>query len=231
MRIDILTLFPEMFKGPLDESMIKIAKKKNLLDIRVHNLRKWTSDIHRTADDKPYGGGSGMIMKLEPIYMALVDIRREDGEGRVILLSPQGTKLKQHTAKRLSKEGHLILICGHYEGVDERVRALINEEISIGDYVLTCGELPACVLVDCVARLLPGVLGDPNSVETESFEHGLLEYPQYTRPRVYKGMKVPDVILSGDHKKIDEWRKKEAVKRTKEKRPDLFRRKSDKKKC
>lgn len=231
MQIDILSLFPKMVEGPLNESMVRIAQDKNLLRINVHNIREWTNDRHRTADDKPFGGGSGMVMKIEPVYKALVELKdktsrtHEDkkGDTRVILLTPQGKKLNQTTVKRLSRMERLIIICGHYEGVDERIRQLVDEEISIGDYILTCGEIPACVLVDSVARFLPGVLGDPSSLDTESFEDNLLEYPQYTRPRTFEGWKVPDILLSGNHKKIIAWRKKEALKRTRQKRPDLYR--------
>ena len=219
MRIDILTLFPRMFDNILSESMLKIAQKKGLFSINVRNLRDWTSDAHKTADDKPFGGGPGMVMKIEPVYRALKEIRKKS---TVILLTPQGKKLDQATAKRLVKEKHLVLICGHYEGVDERIRKLAGEEISIGDYVLTCGELPAMVLVDAVVRLIPGVLGHSESVKSESFEDDLLEYPQYTRPAEFEGMKVPQVLLGGDHKKIEKWRKEEALKRTRQRRPDLL---------
>jgi tRNA (guanine37-N1)-methyltransferase len=226
MKIDILTLFPGMFKNILGESMLKIAQDKGLIDINVHNLRDWTSDLHKTADDKPFGGGPGMVMKVEPVRRALEEI--EPGIGtpkqaaRVILLTPQGKKFDQKAAKRLAKEKQLILICGHYEGVDERIRNFTDEEISIGDYVLTCGELPALVVIDAVARLIPGVLGHNESTKSESFENGLLEYPQYTRPAEFEGMGVPKILLSGDHKKIETWRKEEAVKRTKRRRPDLL---------
>ncbi len=197
---------------------MKIAQCKGLVEINVLNLRDWTSDAHRTADDKPFGGGPGMVMKVEPVYSALKQLKG----ARVILLTPQGKKFDQKVAKRLAKEKSIILICGHYEGVDERIRELADEEISIGDYVLTCGELPALVLVDALVRLVPGVLGHRDSTKSESFESDLLEYPQYTRPAEFKGTKVPDVLLSGDHKRIDAWRKGEAVKRTKKRRPDLF---------
>lgn len=240
MRIDILTLFPRMFENILGESMLKIAQNKGLVKIAVHNLRNWTSDSHKTADDKPFGGGPGMVMKVEPVWLALKDIKvsrlagcpvgqlnRKTGKQanrntRVILLTPQGKRLDQKIAKRLAKEKRLILICGHYEGVDERVRGLVDEEISIGDYILTCGELPALVLVDAIVRLIPGVLGHEGSVKSESFENNLLEYPQYTRPAEFEGMKVPEILLSGDHKKIEEWRKEEALKRTKKHRPDMI---------
>ena len=227
MRIDIITLFPGMFESVLGESMLKRAQAKGLLKVSIHNLRDWTSDNHRTADDKPFGGGPGMVMKVEPVYKALKELRvlRTTKAGiRVILLTPQGKKLEQKEVKRLAKYKRLILVCGHYEGVDERVRGLVDEEISIGDYILTCGELPAMVLIDAAARLIPGVLGHSGSTACESFEDGLLEYPQYTRPAEYMGMKVPEIILSGDHKKIEKWRKAESLKRTSERRPDLLKR-------
>ncbi|MDD5136723.1 MAG: tRNA (guanosine(37)-N1)-methyltransferase TrmD [Candidatus Omnitrophica bacterium] len=235
MRIDILTLFPGMFENVLGESMLKRAQGKGLAEIKVHDLRDWTSDSHRSADDKPFGGGAGMVMKLEPIWRALEELkvlrspltakRSTKRAVKVVLLTPQGKKLDQRSVKKLAKEKHLILICGHYEGVDERIRELADEEISIGDYILTCGELPAMVLVDSVVRLIPGVLGDDESVKFESFESGMLEYPQYTRPAEFKGRRVPQVLTSGDHKKIEEWRMAEALKRTRERRPDLLKRK------
>jgi len=229
MIIDILTLFPKMFENILGESMLKIAQAKGLVEINVRNLRDWTNDAHRTADDKPFGGGPGMVMKVEPVYRALeeLEITRRGCKvhargGPVILLTPQGKKLDQKLVKKMAKEKRLVLICGHYEGVDERIRELADEEVSIGDYVLTCGELPALVMVDAVARLIPGVLGHIESIIQESFENSLLEYPQYTRPAEFKGMKVPDVLLSGNHKRIEAWRKEEALKRTKKRRPDLL---------
>ena len=231
MKIDILTLFPDMFRSVLGESMLKRAQTKGLLKVNVHDLRDWTSDRHRTADDKPFGGGPGMVMKIEPIYRALKElgflhntqysVRNTKHRARVILLTPQGKKLQQGEVKRLAKYKKLVLICGHYEGVDERVRGLVDEEISIGDYILTCGELPALVLIDAMARMIPGVLGHDKSVNSESFEGGLLEYPQYTRPALFEGMAVPEVLVGGDHKKIDKWRKSQALKRTSERRPDL----------
>lgn len=221
-----------MFENILNESMLKIARKKGLARIKVHNLRDWTNDSHRTADDKPFGGGPGMVMKVEPVYRALKElkalrstqnaVRRTKQATRVILLTPQGRKFDQETAKRLAKEKRLVLICGHYEGVDERIRGFCDEEISIGDYVLTCGEIPALALVDAVARLIPGVLGHKESTKSESFENNLLEYPQYTRPAAFEGMEVPEVLLSGDHKRIEAWRRNEALRRTREKRPDLL---------
>jgi tRNA (guanine37-N1)-methyltransferase len=229
MRIDILTLFPKMFENILGESMLKIAQAKGLVEINVHFLRDWTSDAHRTADDKPFGGGPGMVMKVEPVYRALEELGALEEKSTVhsprstvVLLTPQGKKFDQKTAKRIAKKKRLILICGHYEGVDERIRSFADEEISIGDYVLTCGELPALVLVDAVVRLIPGVLGHKESVRSESFEGNLLEYPQYTRPAEFKGMKVPGVLLSGNHKKIERWRGAEALNRTLERRPDLI---------
>ncbi len=227
MRIDILTLFPKMFEGVVGESMVKRARAKNLLEIKIHNLRDWTLDRHRSADDKPYGGGHGMVMMVEPVYRALKYLRnrkpvtRNQKKTRVILLTPQGKKLDQKLVKNLAREKRLILICGHYEGVDERVRRLVTDEISIGDYILTCGEIPAMVIIDGVTRLIKGVVGDPKSIIHESFEKGLLEHPQYTRPRVFRGMKVPEALLSGDHKRIEDWKAAEARKRTKKRRPDL----------
>ncbi|MFH1846755.1 MAG: tRNA (guanosine(37)-N1)-methyltransferase TrmD [Candidatus Omnitrophota bacterium] len=225
MRIEILTLFPGMFQGVFDESMIKIAQKKNLVEIKIHNLRKWTKDRHRTADDKPYGGGPGMVLKVEPVDKALTELKQGEGQCPtpvVILLTPQGEKFKQSLAKRALAYEHIILICGHYEGFDERIRGLVDMEISMGDYILTCGEVPAMIFCDAVIRLIPGVLGGKDCLQDESFEDGLLEYPQYTRPAEYKGMKVPDILLSGDPKKIKIWRNQQALKRTRERRPDLL---------
>ncbi|MCK9604251.1 MAG: tRNA (guanosine(37)-N1)-methyltransferase TrmD [Candidatus Omnitrophica bacterium] len=225
MRIDIITIFPKMFEPVLNESMIKRAQHKNKVKIHIHDLRDYSADKHRKVDDRPFGGGSGMLMRPEPIFKAVEKIKSQvtNRKPQVILLCPQGKTLNQKTAKKLAKYKHLILICGHYEGVDERVRQyLVDEEVSIGDYVLTGGELPAMVLVDAVVRLLPGVLGDKNSLNFESFEGNLLEYPHYTRPAKFKNMGVPDILLSGDHKEIEIWRKKTALKRTKERRPDLF---------
>ncbi len=216
---------------------MKIAQAKGLVEINVRNLRDWTNDAHKTADDKPFGGGPGMVMKVEPVWRALetilkvgsresgVESLKAKGKTKIILLTPQGKKFDQKAAKRLAKEQHLILICGHYEGVDERIRELADEEISIGDYVLTCGELPALVVVDAVTRLIPGVLGHSDSVSQESFENSLLEYPQYTRPAEFKGVKVPEVLLSGNHKNIEKWRGAEALKRTLKRRPDLLKQK------
>jgi len=223
MRIDVLTLFPKMFENILGDSILKRAQAKGLVRIDVHNLRDWTSDSHKTADDKPFGGGAGMVMKIEPVYRALKELRAPGRRSsKIVLLTPQGKRLDQALVKKMAREKHLVLVCGHYEGVDERVRDMADEEISIGDYVLTCGELPALVLIDSIVRLVPGVLGHSDSVKQETFEGGLLEYPQYTRPADFEGMKVPDVLLSGNHKKIEEWRKKEALKRTLVRRPDLI---------
>ncbi|RKY41541.1 MAG: tRNA (guanosine(37)-N1)-methyltransferase TrmD [Candidatus Makaraimicrobium thalassicum] len=231
MRIDILTLFPEMFKGAFDESMIKIAREKGLVNINIHNLRKWTDDRHRTADDKPYGGGPGMVMKVGPVDKSLAELREKGIKGVVptaVLLTPQGKQFDQPIAKALSSRGHIIFICGHYEGYDERIRSLVDMEISIGDYILTCGEIPAMVLCDAVIRLIPGVLGDSECLVDESFENGILEYPQYTRPAEYKDMRVPDVLLGGDPKRIREWQRTQALVRTRQRRSDLLDRNSDK---
>lgn len=225
MRIDIISVFPKMFEPVLNSSILKRAQAKKKVRILIHDLRDYAVDKHRSVDDRPFGGGPGMVMKPEPLFRAVKGISSKaiGYKPWVILMCPQGKTLTQKMAKKLSRRKHLILICGHYEGVDERVRQyLVDEEISIGDYVLTGGELPAMVLVDAVARLLPGVLGDKNSLNFESFEGNLLEYPQYTRPQDYQGMKVPAILLSGDHKKISLWREKEALKRTKKKRPDLI---------
>ena len=225
MRIDIITIFPKMFEPVLNESIIKRAQNKDKVKIYLHNLRDYSCDKHKKVDDRPFGGGSGMVMRPEAIFNAVEDIQSQVScrKPQVILLCPQGERLTQKVAKRLSKCKHLILICGHYEGVDERVRQyLADEEISIGDYVLTGGELPAMVLVDALVRLIPGVLGDKNSLNFESFEGNLLEDPQYTRPAKFREMCVPKILLSGDHKKIESWRRKEAIKRTRQKRPDLL---------
>jgi tRNA (guanine37-N1)-methyltransferase len=225
MQIDIITIFPRMFEPVLNESIIKRAQNKGKVRILIHDLRDYSSDKHRKVDDRPFGGGSGMIMRPEPIFNAVEDIKSKvkTQKSKVILLCPQGKKLNQKIAKELIKYKHLILICGHYEGIDERVRQyLADEEISVGDYVLTGGEIPAMVLVDCLVRLLPGVLGDKNSLNFESFEGSLLEYPQYTRPAKFRNMYVPQILLSGDRKKIETWRKRQAIKRTGQRRPDLL---------
>src|SRR5580692_10981044 len=221
MKIDVLTLFPAMFAGPLDESIIKRARNKGLLDLNVHDLRNWTHDRHRTVDDRPFGGGPGMLMKPEPLFEAVESLRRETT--KVILLSPAGRKFDQQIARELSAQTDLLFVTGHYEGFDERVRiGLADDELSIGDYVLTNGALPAMVVIDAVTRLLPGVLGDDESSRDESFSHGLLEYPQYTRPAEFRGMKAPDVLVSGNHAEIEKWRREQAKLRTRERRPDLL---------
>jgi len=221
MKIDVLALFPAMFAGPLDESIVKRAREAGLLDLKIHNLRDWTHDRHKTVDDKPFGGGPGMLLKVEPLFEAIESLQRE--KTKVILLSPSGRKFSQQIARELSQEKDLLLICGSYEGFDARVReALADDELSIGDYVLTNGALPAMVVIDAVARLLPGVLGDDESSQDESFSHGLLEYPQYTRPAEFRGMKVPDVLLSGNHAEIEKWRREQAKLRTEKRRPDLL---------
>ena len=221
MKIDVLTLFPAMFAGPLDESIIMRARKKGLLDLKIHQLRDWTHDRHKTVDDKPFGGGPGMLMKCEPLFEAVESLRR--AETKVILLSPGGRKFSQEIARELAKEKDLLLVTGHYEGFDERVReTLADDELSIGDYVLTNGALPAMVVIDAVTRLLPGVLGKDESSLDESFSAGLLEYPQWTRPAEFRGMKVPDILVSGNHAEIEKWRREQAKLRTKEKRPDLM---------
>jgi len=214
LRIDILTLFPRMFDNALSESIIKRAKEKKLVKITTHDLRDWTKDKHRKVDDKPYGGGPGMILSCQPIFDAVKDLRKKS-QVKVILLSPQGKRLDQGLANRLAKQKRLVLICGHYEGVDERVKNIVTDEVSIGDYVLTGGEIPAMVMIDALVRLVPGVLGNSESARRDSFQGaGLLEYPQYTRPRAYKGLKVPEVLLTGDHKKIEQWRHKQSLKKT-----------------
>ena len=222
MKIDIITLFPEMFKGPFSESIVKRAQEKNLLKIKIHNLRKWVKDKHKTVDNHSFGGGVGMVLMIEPIYKAIKELKKK--ESKVILLTPQGKVFRQKRAEKLSKEKHLIFICGHYEGVDERIREkLVDEEISIGDYVLTGGELPAMVVIDSITRLIPKVLSKKEALKIESFSFkDLLEYPQYTRPSNFKGWKVPEVLLSGNHKEINEWREKKAFEKTKKRRPDLL---------
>lgn len=221
MKIDVLTLFPAMFAGPLDESIIKRARQAGLLDLQLHQLRDWTHDRHKTVDDRPFGGGPGMLLKPEPIFEAVESLQRENT--RVILMSPSGRKFDQAIARELAQQEHLLIVTGHYEGFDERIReALADEDLSIGDYVLTNGALPAMVVIDTVARLLPGVLGDDASSSEESFSHGLLEYPQWTRPAEFRGMKVPDVLVSGNHAEIAKWRAEQAKLRTQERRPDLI---------
>lgn len=222
MKIDVLTLFPAMFAGPLDESIIKRARADGLLELQIHNLRDYAHDRHKTVDDRPFGGGPGMLLKPEPIFEAVDALAGESA--RVVLLSPSGRRFTQTIAHELAHVKHLLLVTGHYEGFDERVRAhLADDELSIGDYVLTNGALPAMVLIDAVVRLIPGVLGDEESALQESFTTGLLEYPQYTRPAEFRGLGVPEILKSGDHAKIAAWRRERALERTTERRPDLLR--------
>lgn len=221
MKIDVLTLFPAMFAGPLDESIIKRARTAGLLELQLHQLRDWAHDRHKTVDDRPFGGGPGMLLKPEPIFEAVESLKRD--KTRVVLMSPSGRKFDQAIARELAQQEHLLIVTGHYEGFDERIReGLADDELSIGDYVLTNGALPAMVVIDTVARLLPGVLGDDASSTEESFSRGLLEYPQWTRPAEFRGMKVPDVLVSGNHAEIAKWREEQAKKRTREQRPDLI---------
>ena len=231
MKIDILTIFPKMFEGPLTESLIGRAKAGKIVEIKVTDIRSFSKDKHKKVDDKPFGGGAGMVMKPEPVFEAIknsgVKKRNKDCKNPfknplVIYMSPQGKTLNNKIVKNLSKFKHLVILCGHYEGVDERIMDFVDEEISIGDYVLTGGEIPAMVLVDAVARMLPGVVKEEASVKNDSFYNGFLDYPHYTRPAVFKGLKVPEVLLSGNHKKIEEWRKRESLERTKKRRPDLI---------
>jgi len=220
MKIDVLTLFPGMFAGPLDESIVKRARNAGLLELGIHNLRDWTHDRHKTVDDRPFGGGPGMLLKPEPIFEAVGQLA--GAQTKVVLLCPQGRRFTQAIAREMSQAQHLLLVCGSYEGFDERIReALADDELSIGDFVLTNGALPAMVVVDAVTRLLPGVLGDDESSADESFSQGLLEYPHYTRPAEFRGMKVPEVLLSGNHAEIERWRKEQARLRTAARRPDL----------
>ncbi|HET7768172.1 MAG TPA: tRNA (guanosine(37)-N1)-methyltransferase TrmD [Chloroflexota bacterium] len=222
MRIDVLTLFPAMFAGPFAESIVARAGKAGIVEIAVHNLRDWTTDRHRTADDRPFGGGAGMVLKPEPLFKA-IDALRTGPESTVILLTPQGELLRQPLVAELAAHQHLILICGHYEGVDERViEHAVDREISIGDYVLSGGELPAMVLVDSVVRLQPGALGSAESAGDESHTTGLLEYPHYTRPAEFRGWRVPDVLVSGHHGEVERWRRQQALERTRRRRPDLL---------
>lgn len=225
MRIDILCLFPEMFTSPLKESMVKRAQEQGLVDIMVHNIRDYTDDKHHTVDDYPYGGGPGMVLKPEPVFRAAEAVKEQTNvsDMPIILLTPQGRLFSQAVAQELSLHPSLILICGHYEGLDDRVSEyLATDEISIGDYVLSGGELAALVVVDAIVRLIPGVLGSKDSVGSDSYSDGLLEYPQYTRPDVYQNWRVPSVLLSGNHGQIAEWRRRQAILRTAKRRPDLL---------
>jgi tRNA (guanine37-N1)-methyltransferase len=240
MRVDIITLFPEICRAPLSESMMKRAQENGALELQIHNLRDWTTDKHHVVDDAPFGGGQGMVMKAEPVFEAVEELKKktpnaerptsnaeqkaiQSTKSKVILMSPAGRRFDQALARGLSMESHLIIVCGHYEGVDHRVvEHLIDEEISIGDYVLTNGAIAAVVLVDAIVRLIPGVLGDEQSAVDDSFREGLLEAPQYTRPAEFRGWKVPEVLLGGNHGEITKWRKQQSEKRTRENRPDLL---------
>ena len=220
MKIDILTLFPNMFDNIFSESIIKRAVENKLVEINIHNFRNYTDDPHNKVDDTPYGGGAGMVLMAQPIFDCVESLKTD--KSKVILLTPSGIPYKQKQAYDLSKEKHLIIICGHYEGFDERITTLADYQISIGDYVLTGGEIPAMVLVDSITRLIPGVINERSHIEDSFNDNYLLDYPTYTKPRVYRGMEVPEVLLSGDHKRIDEYRYQESIKRTKEIRPDLL---------
>ena len=220
MKIDIVSIFPEMFKGAFSESIIKRAVEAEKVEINIVNFRDFTNDPHLKVDDTPYGGGAGMVLTPQPIFDCVESLKTKDS--KVILLTPDGIQYKQRNAYDLSKEKHLIIICGHYEGFDERIRTLADMEISIGDYVLTGGEIPAMVLVDSIVRLIPGVINERSHIEDSFNDNYLLDYPTYTKPRVFRGMEVPEVLVSGDHAKIDAWRKEQSIKRTKERRPDLL---------
>jgi tRNA (guanine37-N1)-methyltransferase len=222
MRIDLLTLFPEFFASPLSQSMLHRAQVQGAVTYTVINLRDFAADRHQVTDDRPFGGGPGMVMKIEPLAAAIREVKGGDPETRVILLSPGGAAFNQAKARELADRSHLLLICGHYEGVDDRIHFYIDEELSIGDYILTGGEIPALIVADAVTRLLPGVLGGEGATEEESFQEGLLEYPHYTRPRVFEGHEVPQVLLEGDHRRIARWRRQQAMARTVTRRPDLL---------
>ena len=228
MQIDVLTLFPEMLRSPLEHSILKRARESGRLDVRLVDIREFSTDRHRTVDDMPYGGGAGMVMKPEPIFRAVEQITADAGDAgpaRIVLMTPQGEPFSQERARELAQEDHLVLLCGRYEGVDERVREhLVTDELSIGDYVLTGGELPALVVLDAVARLIPGVLGDEESPRHDSFTDDLLEHPQYTRPADFRGWTVPEILLSGHHEEVARWRRRQSLLRTLQRRPDLFRR-------
>lgn len=224
MRIDVLTLFPGMFAGPMGESIIGKAREKDLLEMNVSNFRDYSDNKHHTVDDYPYGGGAGMLLKAQPIFdnLAAIEQATPTTKKRVILLDPAGKKFDQKMAEEFSQEEHLIFICGHYEGYDERIRTLVTDEVSLGDYVLTGGELGAMVMIDATVRLLPEVLGNETSAQTDSHSTGLLEHPQYTRPADFRGLAVPEVLLNGNHKLIEEWRLKESLRRTYTRRPDML---------
>ena len=223
IRIDVITGFPKLLRSPLSESIIRQAKKKKLVSIKVHDLRKYTDDKHKTIDDTPYGGGAGMVLKPEPIFRCIDDLKAKRTYDEVIYLSADGEQFDQQMANELSLKKNFIFICGHYKGIDERIRTtLVTKEISIGDYVLTGGELPALVVIDALIRLIPGVLGDGESMLTDSFQTELLDAPSYTRPTEFRGMKVPDVLLSGDHKRVEQWRYEQRQERTRQRRKDLL---------
>jgi tRNA (guanine37-N1)-methyltransferase len=223
MQFEVLTLLPEVFPPSLESSILQRARQRGLIDVRLHNIREWARDKHHTTDDMPYGGGGGMVMKPEPIFDAVESILGREGSVPLILLTPQGRVFSQTVARELSAHERIGLLCGRYEGVDERIRQhLVTDEISIGDYVLTGGELPALILIDALTRLLPGALGDPTGAEDDSHASGLLEYPHYTRPPEFRGQGVPEILLSGDHAKIAQWRREQSLLRTLERRPDLM---------
>ncbi len=230
MQFEVFTLLPEVFPSYLETSIIKRARERDLINVRVHNIRDYTHDKHHMTDDTPYGGGGGMVMKPDPVFEAVESVLGQTPPEAVpnipiILLTPQGRVFNQSIAEEISRHPHIFLVCGRYEGIDERIRGhLVTDEISIGDYVLTGGELPALILIDAIARLLPDVLGDPTGAQDDSHSMGLLEYPHYTRPPEFRGWKTPDVLLSGDHKKIDQWRREQALLRTFNKRPDMLER-------
>ena len=226
MRIDILTLFPNMFNGVFTESIIKRAIEKKLVEINIIDFRAYSNDPHGKVDDTPYGGGAGMVLACEPIYRAINDLKTKDS--KVILLTPDGEVFEEKTAINLAKEKHLIVICGHYEGFDERIKSFVDMEISIGDYILTGGEIPAMAIVDTVTRLLPGVINERSYIDDSFYDTYLLDYPTYTKPQVFKGLEVPEILLSGNHQKIDEWRKNKSIEKTKERRPDLWEKYNDK---
>jgi tRNA (guanine37-N1)-methyltransferase len=222
IRFDVLTLFPDMFQSPLGSSVFKKAIDRGIIRVLIHNIRDFTTDKHRVVDDSPYGGGSGMVMKAGPVVEGIEQLKATDGSPRVILMTPQGVPFDHNEARRLSTYSHLLFVCGRYEGIDERVRDYVDEELSIGDYILMGGELAVMVVIDAVSRFVPGVLGSEESVLEESFVDALLEYPQYTRPRVFRGKKVPEVLISGNHRQIARWRRREALRRTLLRRPDLL---------